>query len=162
VFLQILSGLNTAKVRYLVAGGLAVNIYGVERLTGDLDILLDPSIENLGLFWDYLTGAGFRCRVPIERHEFCDSKNWRKWIRQKGAKVITFYDQADPLKQVDVLIASPVPYSKADRGGVSIPLGGEPVRVVGLKDLILMKQKSGRPKDRLDIAALKRLRSKRK
>jgi DNA polymerase II small subunit/DNA polymerase delta subunit B len=38
-FEKIFRSLNKAKVRYLVVGGVAVNIYGYPRFTGDLDIL---------------------------------------------------------------------------------------------------------------------------
>ena len=33
--------LNEEKVRYLIIGGIAVNLYGYSRVTGDLDIMLD-------------------------------------------------------------------------------------------------------------------------
>lgn len=32
-FFKLFSALNNKKVRYLVAGGVAVNIYGIERAT---------------------------------------------------------------------------------------------------------------------------------
>lgn len=34
------------EVKYLVVGGFAVNIYGFNRNTGDLNILIEDSIEN--------------------------------------------------------------------------------------------------------------------
>jgi len=34
------------EVRYLVIGGIASVLYGVPRATFDLDILIDPTIEN--------------------------------------------------------------------------------------------------------------------
>ncbi len=34
------------KVKYLTIGGFAVNIYGYGRNTGDIDILIEDSIEN--------------------------------------------------------------------------------------------------------------------
>jgi hypothetical protein len=38
------------KIRSLVCGGLAVNIYGVPRMTADIDLLLDFEPENLSRF----------------------------------------------------------------------------------------------------------------
>ena len=38
--------LKENNVRYLTIGGLAVNIYGYTRNTGDVDILIDDTIEN--------------------------------------------------------------------------------------------------------------------
>ena len=37
---------NEKNVRYLTIGGLAVNIYGYTRNTGDIDILLEDTTEN--------------------------------------------------------------------------------------------------------------------
>lgn len=39
--------LNGAGVRYVVIGGLAVIHYGFPRGTGDIDLLVDPSPENV-------------------------------------------------------------------------------------------------------------------
>lgn len=37
---------NENNVRYLTIGGLAVNIYGYTRNTGDIDILIEDTFEN--------------------------------------------------------------------------------------------------------------------
>lgn len=37
---------NENNVRYLTIGGLAVNIYGYTRNTGDIDILIEDTIDN--------------------------------------------------------------------------------------------------------------------
>jgi hypothetical protein len=34
------------NVRYLTIGGLAVNIYGYTRNTGDIDVLIEDTLEN--------------------------------------------------------------------------------------------------------------------
>lgn len=38
-FEYLFSALNKARVRYLVVGGIAVNIYGIERATADIDLV---------------------------------------------------------------------------------------------------------------------------
>lgn len=49
-FLQEVEGffkiLNRNGVRYLIIGGVAVNIHGYTRATGDLDIWYEPSAGN--------------------------------------------------------------------------------------------------------------------
>lgn len=44
--LDVYRSLNSHKVRYLVIGGLAVNIYGLPRSTKDMDIFIEHKIEN--------------------------------------------------------------------------------------------------------------------
>jgi len=47
---RILRLLYLNKIRYLLCGGVAVNLYGVPRTTVDLDLILDLSHENLKNF----------------------------------------------------------------------------------------------------------------
>jgi len=49
-FLQLFELLDHRKVRYLICGGLAVSIYGIQRTTADIDLLVDFDKENLTSF----------------------------------------------------------------------------------------------------------------
>ena len=49
-FESLFSALNKAKVRYLVVGGIAVNLYGIERATADIDLVVDLEENNLNRF----------------------------------------------------------------------------------------------------------------
>ena len=44
---DVLAALNSARVRYLLIGGLASVLYGVARTTTDIDFALDPKKENV-------------------------------------------------------------------------------------------------------------------
>ena len=46
-YFEILEGLYKSKVRYLIAGGLSVNLYGVPRVTQDIDIVIAMDRENV-------------------------------------------------------------------------------------------------------------------
>ena len=39
--------LEKQKIRYLLCGGMAVNIYGIPRMTADIDLLLDFNEDNI-------------------------------------------------------------------------------------------------------------------
>ncbi|MBA2541642.1 MAG: nucleotidyl transferase AbiEii/AbiGii toxin family protein, partial [Deltaproteobacteria bacterium] len=45
--MRVLAALETAGVEYVVIGGVAVNFHGLDRATGDLDIFIAPSAENV-------------------------------------------------------------------------------------------------------------------
>jgi tRNA nucleotidyltransferase/poly(A) polymerase len=61
---KVLRRLNRRGVKYVVAGGIAVNLHGVPRATADLDIVVEMSDTNIRKLvrvmgsWD--TGRGFR------------------------------------------------------------------------------------------------------
>jgi hypothetical protein len=39
-FIALFDALNKNHVQYLVAGGVAVNLYGIERATADIDLVV--------------------------------------------------------------------------------------------------------------------------
>jgi len=43
----IVAALSSAKVEYLIVGGLAVNAYGYERLTRDVDLVIGLQPDNI-------------------------------------------------------------------------------------------------------------------
>jgi hypothetical protein len=45
--LSLLQALSDAEVRYVLIGGLALNLHGLVRATEDVDLLVDPSEQNL-------------------------------------------------------------------------------------------------------------------
>ena len=52
------------KVEYLIAGGMAVNLYGVPRFTKDLDILVEPSATNLKRLKEALAHSDISLKSP--------------------------------------------------------------------------------------------------
>ena len=63
---SIFQSLNTEKVRYLVAGGLAVVAHGYLRFTADIDLILDMELNNLRKAMMVFGSFGFRPRAPVE------------------------------------------------------------------------------------------------
>jgi len=76
------------------------------------------------------------------------------WICNKNIKAFNFYKE-DEMKEVDIIIDSPVKYPDARRDCVQIRIGGLTIPVISIKKLIKMKKDTGRPMDKLDIDTLK-------
>lgn len=66
-----LSLLNKNNVQYLIIGGVAVNVHGFTRATGDLDIWYNPSKENFHRLLTTIKTFGFDV-APIEKLENYD------------------------------------------------------------------------------------------
>ncbi|CAG4885357.1 protein of unknown function [Georgfuchsia toluolica] len=49
-YLDLFRALDQEQVRYLLIGGLALNIHGVERATMDIDLMLAMDSDNLKSF----------------------------------------------------------------------------------------------------------------
>ncbi|MBI3541120.1 MAG: hypothetical protein HY073_03160, partial [Deltaproteobacteria bacterium] len=56
---SILTALSKAKVRYLVAGGIAMNLHGFSRATFDLDLIIFLKKENILKFTKVMTKLGY-------------------------------------------------------------------------------------------------------
>jgi hypothetical protein len=81
----IFSALNAVDVKYLVVGGLAVNAYGYERLTRDVDLVIGLEPENIIRGLRALLGLGYRMSIPVTPEQFADPGNHeiRGIMRQK-------------------------------------------------------------------------------
>ncbi|MGB5406736.1 MAG: hypothetical protein WBN08_08360 [Thiogranum sp.] len=69
---QIFQALNSAGVRYLVAGGLAVNAHGYLRFTKDVDFVLQLVPDNIQRAFAALGDLGYRPNVPVTGAQFAD------------------------------------------------------------------------------------------
>ena len=71
------------KIKYLVIGGIAVNIHGYSRATGDLDIMISFEIENLKEFIGLVNALGFIPKIPVKIKELADPEKVESWKKEK-------------------------------------------------------------------------------
>jgi len=132
--------LNEYDVRYLVVGAYAVIYYAEPRYTKDLDIWVEPSIENARLVWKALAAFG----APLEGvtlEDFCNPE----MVYQIGVAP----------NRIDVMMNIPgVDFSSAWQSKVESTYGGEHINIIGLDDLIKAKKTVDREQDRLDVKTL--------
>ena len=157
---EVLREFQRQKVRYLLVGGLAVNFLGFPRATADMDILVDMSDANLGKIVTILKKLGYRVKQPVDPMLIADKKIREGWIKNKHLKALNFY-KYDELKEVDIILQSPVSYAEAKKNAVKIKDGDITLSVISIKDLIRMKKKAGRDLDKLDISVLERIKKMR-
>ncbi|MDD3625786.1 MAG: hypothetical protein PHV06_00560 [bacterium] len=46
IYFDVLSGLYQKNIKYLMVGGMSVNLYGIPRVTQDLDIIISTEKEK--------------------------------------------------------------------------------------------------------------------
>lgn len=69
-FRAICGALDRHRVRFLVAGGLAVNAHGYLRFTKDADLAIDLVSENIAEAFAALAELGYRPNVPVSADQF--------------------------------------------------------------------------------------------
>lgn len=154
---EILVGLADRKVDFVVGGGVAAVLHGVERVTMALDVAVRREPANLRRFLDAMKDMGLEPKMPVPAEILVEEANVRALLEQKGALVFSFRDPRDPIRVVDLFIKPELSYEALTPGSVSVDLRGRSIRVVSKKRLLAIKQsvKPMRPKDELDIAALR-------
>ena len=73
-FIGLFAVLTAARVRFVVVGGLAVLLHGLDRLTADVDLVIDLSTEAATDTVRALTAAGYRVWAPDQRGYNLSSK----------------------------------------------------------------------------------------
>lgn len=159
---DIFKALNRAKVRYLVAGGVAVNLHGIERATADLDLIVHLEESNVIKFVKAMTDLGYTPKVPVKAEEFADKQKREGWIKYKNMIVFSFINLKEPLELIDVFVDEPLPFEELYGRRVDKPAFGTEIPIMGITDLITLKKRAGRPKDLFDLSYLEPLAKKKK
>jgi hypothetical protein len=154
-FEALVAVLEDAGVRYLVAGGLAVNAHGYLRFTKDVDVVLQLVADNIERTFAALGSLGYKPSVPITAAQFADAKQRESWIRDKGMQVLQFWSDGHRETPIDVFASEPFDFEEEYGRALVKPLGSIQVRFVSIPTLIHMKERAGRPQDKVDVEHLR-------
>lgn len=148
--------LNAADVRYLVAGGLAVNAHGYQRLTGDIDLVIQLKRKNVEDASRALTELNYRPLAPVQMSELADEKKRTEWIQTKNMKVFGLANDDAQKPTIDLFVTEPFDFAREyELALIAEVATGVEVRFVSIPTLIEMKELAGRPRDKDDIQHLK-------
>ncbi|HME41932.1 MAG TPA: nucleotidyl transferase AbiEii/AbiGii toxin family protein [Syntrophorhabdales bacterium] len=157
LFRNIFSCLNRKSVTYLVAGGVAVNLYGIERATADLDIVVLLEKSNLERFVEAIRELALKPKLPVKLEDFVDDEKRGSWLTEKNMKVFSLYDPQNPFFLLDVLIEAPFDIRAMHSRRKELRFEDTVIPVVAIQDLIAMKEASDRPQDRADVFHLRKI-----
>ncbi len=155
-YYELFEALHKAQVRYLVVGGLSVNLHGVPRVTGDVDLIIAMDRENIHLLAEALKGLDFLPRLPVNPEELADRGKVKAWIEEKNLKAFSFYHRKDNYKSVDIVLVHPLDFEKAFADKTVKSAKEILIYVASIDDIIRMKEWSGRKQDLSDAALLRR------
>jgi hypothetical protein len=159
---NILREFQRQKVKYVVVGGIAVNLLGSLRSTADIDILAEMTDTNLRKIVKILQFKGYRPKQPVDPMRLADKTTRQEWINKKNMKAFNFYKK-NSLNELDIIIDSPVKFEKAIKTCQRFKCGDITIPVISIDNLIKMKIISSRPLDKIDLEVLrtiKKMRSK--
>ena len=154
---RIFTAFQKYKLRYALAGGMAVNLHGIPRFTKDVDILIDISSENLRRLRRVIGSLGLKPRMPVTLNEFLDPAKWVAWQKEKHLRALSLYNPKDPYEGVDILSDVGISYEQVREDRKILAVGALKIFLVSVPDLIRMKRKADREQDRADVESLLKL-----
>jgi predicted nucleotidyltransferase len=154
----IFKALNDARVKYLVVGGLAVNVHGYERLTVDVDLVISLQPENIKGALRALEAVGYQMSIPATPEEFARPELRESWRKEKNMLVLRLWSDAHRRTPIDVFVYEPFDFEKEfAQAKWERVIGDIRAPVIRYETLLAMKTQAGRDKDLMDIRALKKL-----
>lgn len=159
LYLDLFQALHDYQVKYLLVGGLAMNLHGVPRMTMDVDLILLMDESNLDRFIACAEAMHLSPVVPVPLQSLKDSAQRESWYSQRHMVAFGLQNnQARIPVMVDVLISPSIDVDQAFSRAITRDLNGLPVKLASVDDMIALKQGTGRRQDQSDIEHLERLR----
>ncbi len=125
--------LEARQLRYVVVGGLALVLHGVDRLTADVDIAMDLAPDAAARLVAALTETGYRPMAPVDAKLLAEPDVRAGWHRDRNMQVFSFWDSTGRRPTIDV---------------------------ASISHLIRLKELAGRAQDLADIKRLRAIASK--
>lgn len=140
---DILLALNAEQVDFILVGAYALAAHGYPRATMDIDIWLMPSLKNAEAVVRALKRFGSPSHgLTIEDLQHDD---------------MVFQIGVAP-RRIDLLTgATGLTFAAAQANAIVRNVDGIDLKVLSIDDLIVNKRATGRPKDRIDVDELKKL-----
>jgi hypothetical protein len=156
-YVDLFRELDEHHVRYVVVGGLALNLHGVQRATMDVDLAVALDAANVGACLDTFAALDLVPVAPVTIDAARDPDTLRAWREQRNMIAFAVRPAGGAGPTVDMLIAAPVDFDELASRAVEKRVAGVAVIVASIDDLIAMKRIAGRAVDRADIEALRAL-----
>ena len=154
---ELLQSLTDAGVDYVLVGGLAVQLHGYMRSTFDVDLVLAMNDDNLARFINVAKQQGLTPGIPVSIESLRDAAQIEQWHRDEGMLAFSLREPHVGGGVVDVIVRPEVTFERLRGNAVVGDLFGRQVRIASIDDLLVMKRAANRPKDRMDIEALEKI-----
>ena len=156
-YFDIMEALFRERIKYLIVGGLAVNLHGVPRVTQDIDLIISMDKENILKLNRSLKKLGYIPRLPVNPDDLADKNKLEEWIKNKNLKAFSFYHKINNFKVIDILIVHPLDFEESFQQKKIMQIESIEIFLASIDDLITMKKVIGRQQDISDIILLEKI-----
>jgi hypothetical protein len=143
-FIEVIRAFENCNVSYVIIGGVAVILHGLERLTRDIDVFVDPTLENIGRLKKALMSV------------FSDPAIEEITLDELKKYPVIRYGTPSGF-HIDLIVGLGDQVSFENLEFEIIDFDGVPIRIATPDTLYMMKSDSLRPRDQADALFLKEL-----
>ncbi len=140
-FEELLGLLNKHKVKYCIVGAFAVGFHGYPRYTKDIDIFVEPSLQN-----------GKKIMLGLKEFGFSFLNLTPEDFSKKGKIVQLGYE---PVRADFITSIKGCNFNQAWKSRAVGQYGKQKVFFIGAQELIKTKKMTNRAQDRADLKLLK-------
>jgi predicted nucleotidyltransferase len=130
--------LDDNKIPYMIIGGQAVLLYGIPRLTRDIDITLGVDTDKFSLIENICSKLNLRI-IPETPGDFA-----------RETKVLPTEETKSSIR-VDFIFSFTMYESQAINRTKNVPMSGYPLKFASCEDVIIHKMIAGRAIDSEDV-----------
>jgi len=156
-YLDLFATLHRHQVEYVLIGGLAVALHGIERNTMDIDVCIVISPDNLRRMIEAAKELNLSPVLPVPLETLSQIDTLRQWHQQRNLQAFALRTPDLAGVTLDLLLFPPVAPADLCQRAVRLDVSGIPIQLASVDDFIALKQSVGRPIDLADIEHLKRL-----
>ena len=156
-YLDLFATLHRHQVEYVLIGGLAVALHGIERNTMDIDVCIVISPDNLRRMIEAAKELNLSPVLPVPLETLSQIDTLKEWHQQRNLQAFALRTPDLAGVTLDLLLFPPIAPADMCQRAVRLDVSGIPIQLASVDDLIALKQSVGRPIDLADIEHLKRL-----
>ena len=138
--------MNKRRIKYLVAGGIAVSLYGYNRATEDIDFLIRSDEENVKKIVGLMNKMGMKTSLPKNEEEIKSTIHTMFVSKHPG-----FY-----YFKIDVMPINKRRFDALWKKRKIFKYDNVKFPVISRENLIKLKRKSNRGKDQIDVSELEK------
>ena len=156
-YLDLFSALHRHRVDYVLIGGLAVSLHGIERATMDIDISIALTPANTAALIDAAQELRLQPVLPVALETLADTGQLERWRNERNLLAFALGTPDIAGVTVDILLFPEVSYPDLSARAIELQVNQVPVRLASIPDLIALKQAAARPIDLSDIEHLRKI-----
>ena len=160
IYPQLFQALFLNNIHYLICGGLAVNIYGIPRMTADIDLLLNLTPNNITQFENTMNKLNYKPLIPLSLQTLQDEKTRTYYIKERNLIGYSYFNSQKNFVNIDILLDLPISFQSMWENKEIRTIDNYQIYLISIQHLIELKNYSNRIQDQKDIQLLNQIQTK--